>query len=32
MSIDVGISDVDFANTLILLKIIGERIAYVLSN
>ncbi len=32
MSIDVGISDVDFANTLILLKIIGERIAYVPSN
>lgn len=24
MSIDVGISDVDFANTLILLKIMGE--------
>lgn len=32
MSIDVGISDVDFASTLMLLKIIGERIAYVTSN
>ena len=32
MSIDVGISDVNFANTLILLKIIGEHIACVPSN
>ena len=32
MSIDVGISDVDFANTLILLKIMGKRIAYAKLN